>query len=947
MIESFPYLRLRTEYSFRRVYGRVGDVLPRIAGASAAAITDGGTWGHVEWMKECKSAGIRPILGAELAVVRDATRREKQPAGSVILLANNLDGLSEVYRLVSRANGEGFYYFPRLSYIWCGTVSDNVTTIYTGASLDVEATPIDALLALSPESAVANRRFKNCARPCVVVPDNYYPGPEDREVYEVVAGERGRRDRTNIMHIPSLDELMLAVPEATDDMIDRTVRVGMIPNLKDLPRAEMVSDKWPKTLREMCKLGARRRKLKLNEEYKARLEREIALVEEKGFVDYFMVLAEMVNHAKRNMFVGPARGSAAGSLACYLLGITDVDPIVHNLMFERFIDVSRSDLPDIDIDFPDTKREAVIAQLAARWGPDRVSRIGTVSRYKPKSTLTDVARELGVPVWEINDVKDTITERSSGDERAAFAVADALDETDVGKALLLKFPNMKLAGKVEGHARHSGMHAAGVVVTSAPINNFASLDHSGALQLDKEDAEKLNILKIDALGLRTLSVLEDALEHIGKDPEWLLSYPLTDEAAFDIFNMERYAGIFQFEGYALQALCRQMKVREFSDISVITALARPGPLHCGAANEFVEARIGKRIPTPLHPTLNDLTSETYGSIIYQEQVMMIARRMGQLDWQDVSALRKAMSKSYGEEWFNRWWEKFRKGAEAQGIPEKESRPVWDKMCTFGSWAFNKSHAVSYGLISYWCAVLKAHYPLEFGAACLRNAKDDDQALRILRELVREGYEYKPVDPERSGLTWEVIDGKLVGGLTNIIGIGEAKARDILERRRKRLGMTPGLARALASPVTPFDYAFEVQERFGDMFKNPQAHGIVSGQLSLLETIHDAGDYLFVAKIRERKLRDMNEAHTTAKRGGRRITGRTAFLNLVLEDDTGTIIAKIDRNAFPRWGKPIVEKMKTGDYCLWKGRVRDGWRIVYIDKWRSLEETSSGERSAGA
>jgi DNA polymerase III alpha subunit len=943
MIDTFPYLRLRTEYSFRRAYGRVADILPRIQGASAAAITDYGTWGHVEWFAEAKKVGIKPILGVELALVTDATVREKQNASWVVALARNLEGLAELYRLVTRANSEGFYYVPRVSVAWVNDTSPNLVCIVSGGPhLDHLVDAENICVGISPESRVSNRRAVQSGRQCVVVCDNYYPCPDDKDVYEVIAGERGRRDRTTIMHIPSLDELRLAVPEATDDIIDRTVRLAGMFELDALPKASMVSDAWPKSLRELCLAGARKRKLKLTGEYKDRLAREVDMIESKGFTDYFMVIAEMVNRAKRTMFVGPARGSAAGSLVCYLLGITDVDPIIHKLMFERFIDVSRSDLPDIDIDFPDVKRDEVIAQLGERWGTDRVARIGTVMRYKPKSTLTDVARELNVPAWEVNDVKDTITERSSGDERAAFAVADALDETDVGKSLLERFPEMKLAGKVEGHARQCGTHAAGVLVSAQPVTTFASLDHSGSVQIDKYDVRKLDLLKIDALGLRTLSVLEDCLEQIGKKKEWLINYPLDDTEAFDIFNQERYAGIFQYEGYALQALCRQMKIHEFNDIAVITALARPGPLHCGAANEFVNRKLGKEPVVHLHPTLEDVTRETYGSVVYQEQVMFTCRRMGLFEWEDVSFIRKAISDRLGEETFNRYWAKFKEGAAKQGIPESEARAVWDKICTFGSWAFNLSHAVSYGLISYWCAVLKAHYPLQFGAACLRNAKDDDQTLRVLRELVREGFEYKPVDPEHSGLTWEVHDGKLLGGLTNIRGIGLSKARDIISRRERGLGLTPGLARALSSPVTPFDYAFEAQERYKDMFENPLAHGIVSGQLSLLETIHDAGDYVFIAKIRERKLRDMNEAHTTAKRGGRRISGRTTFLNLVLEDDTGTIIAKVDRNLYPRWGKPLVEQMKTGDYCLWKGRVRDGWRIVYIDKWRSLEDSTANQ-----
>jgi DNA-directed DNA polymerase III PolC len=663
----------------------------------------------------------------------------------------------------------------------------------------------------------------------------------------------------------------------------------------------------------------------------------LSLIEEKGFTDYFQVIGRMVQKAKENMLVGPARGSAAGSLVCYLMGITDVDPLIHGLMFERFIDITRSEFPDVDIDFPDRKRDDVIDQLAEDWGEDHVGRIGTIARYKPKSALTDVARELKVPPWEINHVKDTITERSSGDERAAFAVADALGDTEVGKDLLKKYPGMVNAGRLEGHARHSGRHAAGVLVTSRPTTTFASIDKSGACQLDKKSAEALDMLKIDCLGLRTLSVLEDALDQIGKDPDWLVRYPLTDEAAFEVLNQEHYAGIFQFEGYALQALCRQMKIREFSDIASITALARPGPLHCGAAAEFVARRLGKEKITNVHPVLTEAAADSFGTVIYQEQVMMVCRNMGQFSWEDVTMIRRIMRKSFGDEFFAKYWEKFKEGATAQGVDVKEAKAVWDKICTFGSWAFNKSHAVSYGLISYWCALLKAHWPLEFGAACLRNAKDDDQALKILRELVEEGYEYRPVDPDHSGLDWRVNEGKLIGGLTNIKGVGPAKAKDIIRRREEGKPLPPGLLKLLRKPETPFDHVFEAKERFGDIYDNPKAYGINSGPVTHVADIQDEGEYVFIAKLRERKLRDENEAHSLAKRGGREIKGRTRFLNLVLEDDTGTVIGKVTRHQYDKWGTPIVEQMATGDYLLFKGKVRSGWRIVYISYWRYIEK----------
>lgn len=941
------HLRLRTEYSFRSAFGRPEDVLEVLGSPEAAGIGDSGTWGHVDWFKTLTGRGIKPLLGVEVACVPSPRERAKQRGAMVALIARTGAGLTELYELMTWANNEGFYYVPRISYDMLNETSDDLLVLSgMGADLDRLDSRENVWLELNPLSRSWNRKVDGLRKKwqVVVCGNNLYTRPRDKEAYEILAG-RSKRERVSGGHIRGRDELGLAIPEATEVDFTTTHDIAGLVELSELPMASMVSIEWPKTLEQLCREGIRKRgwskkgKRPWPPEYEARMMRELEMISSKGFEDYFQVITDMVVAAKEIMMVGPARGSAAGSLVCFLLSITDVDPILHDLMFERFIDVTRSDLPDVDIDFPDRTREAVVDHLKAQWGENRVGRIGTVARYKPKSALDDVARELRVPKWEIDGVKDTITDRSSGDERAAFAVEDALGDTDVGKALVEKYPGMKYAGVLEGHARHTGKHAAGVLVTERPITTFTTVDRNGVTQIDKKDAEKLNMLKIDCLGLRTLSVLEDCLEQIGKTPDWLVEYPLDDTEAFEILNQERYSGIFQFEGYALQALTRQMGIQRFDDIAVITALARPGPLHCGAAHEFVQRRIGEAKPTELHPLLRHVTKDTFGAVIYQEQVMMVCREMGQFTWEDVTMIRRIMSKSFGDEFFARYWEKFKEGAAAQGVPEDVAKDVWDKICTFGSWAFNKSHAVSYGLISYWCCMLKARYPLEFGVACLRNAKDNDQALHILRELVEEDYEYLPVDPKRSGASWEVIEGRLVGGLTNIKGIGPAKARDILERRAAGKQLLPGMVRLLTDPETPFDSVFPVRERFGDYFENPTKYGIESGELSHISDIHDPGEYVFIAKLVERKLRDMNEAHSISQRGGRRMKGsRTRFINLVLEDDTGQIIGKITTDRYPRWGKPIVEEMKDGDYCLFKGNIgKRGWRIVYIKKWRYLEE----------
>ena len=941
------HLRLRTEFNFRRAFGKIDDVI-RVAGGPAAAITDVGTWGHVAWAKACKKAGIKPIFGVEVAVVADARTREKQPAASVALLARNTDGLRELYHMVTMANSKAcFYYFPRLDYRDINGASPNLYVLAgPGTILERLATSrAFTYLNLNPSNPAWNRRaMKVSAFGKVVTSDNHYPLPEDGPAYEILA-QRDKITRTTPMHILDEDALRFSVPEADDEAFLNVERIAADCNAT-LPKAENVRIDSPKTLLTLCLEGATGRGLRVrtgrrvglvNAEYDARLTRELDMIASKKFEDYFYLVGDLVRWAKTKMLVGPARGSAAGSLVCYLLGITDVDPILHDLMFERFIDVTRADLPDVDIDFQDDRRDLVMSYLRDTYGEARVGRIGTVARLKAKSCLGDVAKELGVPPWEIRAVQDAVIERSTGDARAQFAVKDALESLEVGRALLLKYPAMEIAGKLENHAQHTGKHAAGVIVAQHPVINYCSLDNGGAAQIDKKDAEALNMLKIDALGLRTLSILQDCLDQIGKDRDWLVKYPLDDVAAYEVLNSERWSGIFQFEGYALQSLCRQMKVKSFDDVQVIGALARPGPLHCGSASEFILRRTGQQEITHMHPLVEPITRGTYGIVIYQEQVMAISRVIGKLSWEDVSELRKAMSKSMGDEFFNQYWERFKVGARDHGIPEVEARRIWDKMCTFGSWAFNKSHSVSYGIISYWCAVLKAHYPLEFAAACLRNEKDNEQGVRILRDLANEGFKYKPVDPEKSNLYWSVVEGVLVGGLTNIKGIGKKKAEDILIRRKDGRPLLPGQRKLLSEPRTPYDDIFEGERRFGAIYREPREHAVTSGPVTHIADITTPGDYVIIGKLKVKNLRDMNEYQSVVKRGGRTIKRHPLFLNLTLEDDSGSIMARIDRYAYPLLGKPLIEFTKGEEWFMWKGILHDdGWRVLQIKQWRCLE-----------
>ena len=739
------------------------------------------------------------------------------------------------------------------------------------------------------------------------------------------------------MHILNKWEWESSVPWAPECAVENTYKISKMCDV-ELPTAQMISFHSDKTLRQLCEEGAQPRDINLQDpDYKARLDRELKLIADKDFEDYFYVIADMISYAKKHMLVGPARGSSAGSLVCYLTGITDIDPIEHDLLFERFIDITREDLPDIDIDFQDDRREMVFEYIREKYGAEKVAHLGTVSRYKAKSTISEVAKELGIPAWEVNDLKGAIIERSGGDSRAAFCILDTFNDLDIGRKILQKYPQMKVAAEMENHARHNGVHAAGIIITEEPVSQYCSVSsQTGAAQIDKKDAEDLNLLKIDALGLRTLSVLQDVLDQVGWSREKLLKHSLDDTEAFKLLNSERYAGIFQFEGYALQSLTRQMKVHNFEDIASITALARPGPLNSGGTTQYIKRKVGETPVEYLHPMTEEITKVTYGVVVYQEQVMTIARNIGKLSWEDVSQLRKAMSKSLGEEFFDGYWKKFKVGATENGIPEDQAEIIWKNINTMGSWAFNRSHAIAYGLVSYWCCVLKSRFPLEYAAACLRNVKDDEQGVKLLREVVREGLVYKSYDKHKSSINWSVQNGELIGGLIGIKGIGPKMADDIIERRELKQPLTPRQDKLLDNGETPYDDIFECERRFGHIKSDPASHNIKTPITDIRNLEADnPGTFVFFGKLKEKNLRDMNEAVNLAKRGGRRVDNNNLWLNVTFEDDTGPIISTIDRFKYDKMGKPIVEDGKIGDWYLVKGNIKKGFRKIYVDKWRKL------------
>lgn len=939
-------LALRSEFSFKKVFAPMKRLVAHGSPSVIGIADHNNTFAHVLLEKECKEKDIKPIFGVRLEVIEDRHLKSRGVFGPIYtFIAKDEYGLHEINNLTKIA-WDNFYYKPMVTLSDVFNLSQSVfviaETFETPERLDyiaiTQTTPL----------MIVNGDFD---MPVVYMGINTFIIPEDEDVYQLMMGTEKRGEGYNHkFESQTYPQHIMSEQEANHYLLTRKIDCEMIAcaisetevianqcNVK-LPKATMVKYKSEvkTTIDDFCIAGAKRLKIDIESgEYADRLKLELDLIKEKDFVDYFLIVGDLVSYAKKTMFVGPSRGSSAGSLVCYLMGITEVDPILHGLLFERFIDANRNDWPDIDIDFPDDAREGVIKYLFDKYGSANVCHISNINRMKAKSAIDEFGKSLCIPKYEVDVLKDSIVDRSGGDARAAMAIADTIDTTDAGKKFIEKYPNMMLVKHVEGHAAHAGKHAAGIIVCNEPLSTFGAINsREGSIQMDKKGAEYLSLLKIDALGLRTLSVLSDAATQVGFDYREFYRMPLDNQAAFDLLDNMRLYGIFQFEGHAMRMLCAQMGIKNFTDIVAITALARPGPLHSGGADEYVRRRTGKE-PTVYisqHPSYIEQTKDTYGVIIYQEQLMTICRECGSMSWNDVQAIRRAASKTLGKEFFDKYRKKFVDGAVENGIEENDAIKIWENMVTFGSWGMNKSHTVSYGLISYWCAYMKANHPLEFACANLRHSKNKDSALRILRDAVEnDGIEYIPFDADDSEIQWSVKNGKLLGGLVNIHGIGEKKAADVLKMRQGKKKFTPGIVDTLLNPTTDFDTLYPCKDMWSHVYDNPSQYAGCKKIHNILD-MQESGSYTFIGQLRAKDLRDLNEYNELVKRGGKRYEENNFVFKIVVEDDTDQIHCRINRFNFDKLeGKTLAETgVEDKTYYIIRGKLKDGWRIIDID-----------------
>jgi len=919
---SFPQLRVRTEFSFRSAFGSVDRVVAALdaIGCDCAAIVDtSGTWGHVSWEKAMLKAGKEPIYGAEFKMTNAVTGRK----ATYWVLAESLPAF---YRFASNPPETEHELAERKAGV----------VVFAGAAL-TDPAAFD-YVDINPRSRIRTREAlalaEKTGKPVVITSDNDYPALADRERFLAWI----ETQKMTPQHILTVDELRAAMWYVPDHIFADAALTTceLAAKLKGcrMRKAPIISVEG-----DLPALVAAGKEYRLSrghikewtQEYEARLNRELAMIKEKAFDSYFLVVADMIAWAKQHMLVGPGRGSSAGSLVCFLLRITEIDPLVFNLIFERFIDINRADLPDIDSDFNDEKREGVFKYLAEKYGAENTARIGSINRLKPRSVMAHVGKKLGLPDGATFSVINVLIEYSSGDSRYGKGLEDTLNTTQPGQDFLARFPEAVLMTELEETASHTGVHAAGFIVANEPVVEYCTV-RDGVAQIDKKDAEYLNLLKMDVLGLRTLGVIEDADCITAQE---LYDLPLNDPEVFRIFNEAKFSGVFQFEGAAQRRVSIQIPVKEFQQIDHITALARPGPLGGGAANTYINRNAGREETTYKHESMRKYLEDTRGVVLYQEQVMRIVKELGDFSWEDTSVIRKAMSGRKGKEFFDRHGEKFAAGAAKHGIDSETAKAIWNEIVNFGAWGMNKSHTVSYSVVSYWCAFMKRYHPLEYAAACLRNAKDDEQTVEILRELEKEGVTFIPFDLERSGIDWTVRDGMLLGGFKNLVGVGPAKSVYYQQKRDAGTLTEKDLAN-LSKCVVKHQCLRPAHALWGELYEHPDRFNI-AGRVKEFADLEDFEDAVVICQLIRQARRDENEAVRANKRGFLK-SGQTLFLDAFVVDDSISkpIVLRIKPFMWQSLGVKMADRaVPKKDWFLVRGKWLKQFSMMSATKIKCL------------
>lgn len=833
-------LHLHTEYSLLDGSIKI-DELVELASRyrmPAVAMTDhGNLFGAIEFYKKVTKAGIKPIIGCEVYMA-PSSRFEKKAEGApetsfhLILLARDNHGYRNLVSLVSKAYTEGFYYKPRIDkdilaqygggLIGLSACLKGEVPYYVSRDMTDKArqTALEYKNILGPENFYieiqdngmeaqekANRKLVELAGELhlglVATNDCHYLRKEDARAHDIllciqtgktVSDANRMRFETNEFYLKSPEEMRKAFAEipaavlATRQIAERCnveFRLGesLLPTYK-------VENGTPETyLKKLAREGLIE-KFGENppEVYKGRLRTELDIINRMNYASYFLIVWDFIHYAKKNSIpVGPGRGSAAGSLVAYCLGITEIDPIKYNLLFERFLNPERISMPDIDVDFCKDRRSEVISYVSREYGDDRVAQIITFGTMAAKAAIRDVGRSLDIPYAEVDRIAKLVpgTLNITIDEalRVEPQLKEMYDNSPTVKEIL------DIARRLEGLCRHASTHAAGVVVSPEPLTEYAPLyknpaDGTITTQFDMGSVEAIGLLKFDFLGLKTLTVIEKTIVYIrSAGAEFALqTIPLDDAETYRLLSSGHTTGVFQLESAGMRDILVRMQPNRFEDLIALVALYRPGPM--AWIDDFIKAKKGEAKISYELPQLREILDETYGIILYQEQVMMIANKIANFSMGQADILRRAMGKKKAEE-MEKQKEDFVMGAVKNGIPEKKARRLFEKMEPFARYGFNKSHSAAYAYIAYRTAYLKTHFPVEFMAATLSSDTDNtDKIVKSIAECRKMSIDILPPDINQSGKEFRVIGKAIRFGLEAVKGVGGAAIESILEVREQ-------------------------------------------------------------------------------------------------------------------------------------------------------------------
>lgn len=659
--------------------------------------------------------------------------------------------------------------------------------------------------------------------------------------------------------------------------------------------------------------------------FRDRVQYEMKLFLEKDLADFLLFTSDVIRWGKdHGVAFGPGRGSSAASVCCWLLRITEIDPIKYPLLlFERFLDVTRMDPPDIDVDCADHQRPLVWEYLDQKYGQDRVGKIANFVRYRGKNSLADVAKVYRVPVAAKEIVSNLIIERSGGDSRFDATLEDTVNMFPNAKAVFDRFPALWEATRLEGNVRGMSVHAAGLVVANSPLTDICAVyekDGVRCLSIDKYDVEYIDAVKLDFLGLSTMGMIAICLELAGLTLEDLYAIPDDDPDTLRVFRDGDVTGVFQFEGRATRLINRDVVPDSFLEVCDINALSRPGPLFSGTTADYTEVKHGRKAPEKYHPIVDRITEHTKGCIIYQEQILQICREVGGFPWTDANDIRRIISKKIGQAAFEVRKEQFQAEAERlHGIDRKTSDRIWKRLVTSGTYAFVYAHSISYVKLSWWCAWLKAHYPAEFYAASLTKTdpNNDYAQFRLMRDAESHGQVISGPVLNWSGKSWGISkeSGIIISGWEAIPGIGSKTAENIIRSREEDgkfrswadLARVPGIGPKTAAMAEAFSLA---QDPFGihraDRLISAALGAIEAGDINVPRPTYDGAALARIAA-----------PSGPVKRGSRRRKGREVVWIGIVRERLYQNAVENERSRSGEEVEDILRHMKQPDlqdYC---------------------------------